>query len=112
MEALDLQIKRIIDVVDEVKGVAIITADHGNADEMFEYDKKKGAVKTNADGTPKAKTSHTLNPVPCVIYDNFYSDKYTVKSGAFGLSNIAATTVNFLGYEAPSMWNESLIEIK
>ena len=112
MEALDLQLKRIIDVVDEVKGVAIITADHGNADEMFEYDKKKGAVKTNADGTPKAKTSHTLNPVPCIIYDNFYNDKYTVKSGAFGLSNIAATTVNFLGYEAPKMWNESLIEIK
>ena len=109
MEALDLQLKRIIDVVDEVKGVAIITADHGNADEMFEYDKKKGAVKTNADGTPKAKTSHTLNPVPCIIYDNFYNDKYTVKSGAFGLSNIAATTVNFLGYEAPKMWNESLI---
>ena len=112
MEALDLQIKRIIDAVDEVKGVAIITADHGNADEMFEYDKKKGAVKTNSDGTPKAKTSHTLNPVPCIIYDNFYADKYTVKDGAFGLSNVAATTVNFLGYEAPSMWNESLIEIK
>ena len=112
MEALDLQLKRIIDVVDEVKGVAIITADHGNADEMFEYDKKKGAVKTNADGTPKAKTSHTLNPVPCIIYDNFYADKYTVKSGAFGLSNVAATTVNFLGYDAPKMWNESLIEIK
>ena len=112
MEALDLQIKRIIDVVDEVKGVAIITADHGNADEMFEYDKKKGTVKLNADGTPKAKTSHTLNPVPCIIYDNFYAEKYTVKSGAFGLSNIAATTVNFLGYEAPKMWNESLIEIK
>ena len=38
--------------------------------------------------------------------------KYTVKSGAFGLSNVAATTVNFLGYDAPKMWNESLIEIK
>lgn len=112
MEALDLQIKRIIDAVDEVKGVAIITADHGNADEMYEYDKKKGMVKTNADGSPKAKTSHTLNPVPCIIYDNFTSDKYTVKSGSFGLSNVAATTVNFLGYEAPSMWNESLIEVK
>ena len=112
MEALDLQLKRIIDVVDEARGVAIITADHGNADEMFEYDKKKGTVKLNADGTPKAKTSHTLNPVPCIIYDNFYADKYTVKSGAFGLSNVAATTVNFLGYEAPKMWNESLIEIK
>ena len=113
MEALDLQLARIIAAVDKAKGVAIITADHGNADEMYEFDKKKNAPKTNPDGTPKAKTSHTLNPVPCIIYDNFTADKYTVKpQAAFGLANIAATTVNFLGYEAPSMWKESLIEIK
>ena len=112
MEALDLQVARIIAAVDEAKGVAIITADHGNADEMFEYDKKKGAVKTNADGTPKAKTSHTLNPVPCIVYDNFYSDKYTVDAGEFGLANIAATTVKFLGYEPPKMWKESIISLK
>lgn len=113
MEALDLQLARIIAAVDAAGGVAIITADHGNADEMFEYDKKKACVKTNPDGSPKAKTSHTLNPVPCIIYDNFYADKYTVKSGDdFGLANVAATTVNMLGYNAPEMWNESLIEIK
>ncbi|MBQ0125867.1 MAG: 2,3-bisphosphoglycerate-independent phosphoglycerate mutase [Clostridiales bacterium] len=112
MEALDLQLARIIAAVDKAKGVAIITADHGNADEMFEYDKKTGGVKCGADGTPKSKTSHTLNPVPCIIYDNFYSDKYEVKDGGFGLSNVAATTVNFLGYDAPDMWNESLIKIK
>lgn len=113
MEALDLQLARIISAVDAAGGVAIITADHGNADEMYEYDKKKACVKTNSDGSPKAKTSHTLNPVPCIIYDNFYSDKYTVKSGDdFGLANVAATTVNMLGYDAPDMWNESLIEIK
>ena len=113
MEALDLQLARIIAAVDKAKGVAIITADHGNADEMYEYDKKKGCVKTNPDGPPKAKPSHTLNPVPCIIYDNFYSDKYTVKPQAkFGLANVAATTVNLLGYDAPEMWNESLIEAK
>lgn len=113
MEALDLQLKRIIDVVDELHGVALITADHGNADEMYELD-KKGNLKKNADGTYKAKTSHTLNPVPFIIYDNFYKDKYTVKAdeGKFGLSDVAATVVNFLGYEKPSMWDESVIEIK
>ena len=112
MEALDLQLARIIAAVDEAKGVAIITADHGNADEMFEYDKKKGAIKTNADGSPKAKTSHTLNPVPCIVYDNFYCDKYTVKTGDFGLANLAATTVEFLGYEPPKMWKEPIISLK
>ena len=62
----------------------------------------------------KAKTSHTRNRVPCIIYDNFSKDAYTVKAddGSFGLSDVAATTVNLLGYEAPSMWDPSLIELK
>ncbi len=114
MEALDLQLKRILDVVDKLHGVALITADHGNADEMYEMDKKTGAPKANEDGSLKAKTSHTLNPVPCIIYDNFYADGYKMKAdeGKFGLSNVAATMVNLLGYEAPDMWDESLIEIR
>ncbi len=112
MEALDLQLARILPVIDRLHGVAIITADHGNADEMYEVD-KKGAVKRDADGRPKAKTSHTLNPVPCILYDNFYQDKYTVLTeGSYGLSNVAATTVNLLGYQAPEMWNASMIRVK
>ena len=113
MEALDLQLARILKVVDELNGVAIITADHGNADEMYEVD-KKGDVKVGKDGNFKAKTSHTLNRVPCIIYDNNYSDKYTVKEddGSFGLSNVAATVVNFLGYNSPEMWDKSIIEVK
>ena len=114
MEALDLQLARILKVVDELQGVALITADHGNADEMYEIDKKTKAPKANKDGSFKAKTSHTLNPVPFIVYDNFYSDKYDLKQGRadFGLSNVAATTVNMLGYEAPSIWDETMIEIK
>ena len=110
MEALDLQLGRILPVVDALGGVALITADHGNADEMYEMD-KSGQPKADKNGKYKAKTSHTLNPVPCIIYDNFYTDKYTMKEGsAFGLANVAATTVNMLGYEAPEMWCESLIK--
>ena len=114
MEALDLQLKRIIDVIDKLHGVALITADHGNADEMYEMDKKTKQPKAEKDGSFKSKTSHTLNPVPCIIYDNFYSENYTVKAdnGQFGLANVAATMVNLLGYEAPEVWNESIIEVK
>ena len=114
MEALDLQLARILKVLDKMGGVALITADHGNADEMCEMDKKTGQPKTNKDGSLKAKTSHTLNPVPCIIYDNFFADKYTVKKdeGQFGLSNVAATMVNLLGYEAPDMWDESILDVK
>ena len=113
MEALDLQLARLLAVIDKLEGVALITADHGNADEMCEVD-KKGNLKLDKNGKPKAKTSHTLNPVPCIFYDNFYADKYTVKAddGQFGLSNVAATMVNLMGYEAPEMWDESIIEIK
>ena len=113
MEALDLQLGRILPVIDKVGGVCLITADHGNADEMAEFDKKTGSVKRNADGSLKAKTSHTLNPVPFIIYDNKYASSYTVKKdGKFGLSNVAATVVNLLGYEKPEMWDESIIELK
>ena len=114
MEALDLQLARILKVLDKVGGIALITADHGNADEMYEMDKKSGLPKADKNGNYKAKTSHTLNPVPCIIYDNVTNGAYTVKAdeGKFGLSNVAATMVNLLGYEAPSMWDESIIEVK
>ena len=115
MEALDLQLARILKVVDELGGVALITADHGNADEMYEMDKKSGQPKADKNGNFKAKTSHTLNPVPCIIYDNTDAKNfYTVKEdqGNFGLSNVAATMVNLMGYQAPDMWNESIIDVK
>ena len=113
MEALDIQLARILKVVDELHGAALITADHGNADEMYEIDKKTKGPKVEKDGSFKAKTSHTLNPVPFIIYDNFTSDAYKVKLGRddFGLSAVAATTVNMLGYEAPDIWDESMIEL-
>ena len=115
VEALDIQLGRILAVVDKLGGVALITADHGNADEMFEMDKKTGQPKADKNGKLKAKTSHTLNPVPCIIYDNTDAkEHYTVKQdlGQFGLSAVAATMVNLLGYEAPAMWDEGVIELK
>ena len=113
MESLDLCLARLLPEIDKVHGVAIITADHGNADEMYELDKKTGLPKIDKEGHYKAKTSHTLNPVPCIIYDNFGTDNYTVKTeGSYGLSNIAATLVNLMGYKAPDFWDESMIELK
>jgi 2,3-bisphosphoglycerate-independent phosphoglycerate mutase len=71
--------------------------------------------KAGKDGSFKAKTSHTLNRVPCIIYDNTDAAKsYTVKedNGSFGLSNVAATMVNLMGYTAPNMWDESILDVK
>ena len=114
MEALDLQLARLLPVIDRLGGVALLTADHGNADEMYETD-KKGEPKVGKDGSYKAKTSHTLNRVPCIIYDNTDTkNAYSVKAddGSFGLSSVAATMVNLMGYEAPDMWDASIIEVK
>jgi 2,3-bisphosphoglycerate-independent phosphoglycerate mutase len=113
VEAVDLALRRLLPVVDALGGVALITADHGNADEMFEVDKKTGKPKTNTDGSIKAKTSHTLSPVPLILYDNQTNGTVSLRLGNdFGLSNVAATVANLLGYEAAEMWDESMLELK
>ncbi len=111
VETVDLCLGRLLPVLDQLGGMAIITADHGNADEMFELD-KKGNPLVDKNGRIKAKTSHTLNPVPCIFYDNRHRGAYEVVPGQFGLANLAATTVNLLGFEAPEMWEQGVLRFK
>ena len=113
IEAVDLQLARILPVVKALGGVALITADHGNADEMYEIDKKSGQPARNADGSFKAKTSHTLNPVPFLLYDPVTGGKLGLRQlpGA-GLSNIAATITNLLGFEKHAKWDETLLDVR
>ena len=113
IEAVDLQLARILPVIDALGGVALITADHGNADEMYELDKKTRQPALNADGSFKPKTAHTLNPVPLILYDNISGERLALRqtTGA-GLSNIAATVANLLGLEKHEKWDESLLEIR
>jgi 2,3-bisphosphoglycerate-independent phosphoglycerate mutase len=115
MESMDLQIGRIAKAVEKAGGVMVITADHGNSDDMYEHDKKTGAVSRKADGTPKAKTSHSLNPVPCIVYDPAYQGEYPAKSGegdlneGLGISSIAATIIQLLGYVPPANYDKSIL---
>jgi 2,3-bisphosphoglycerate-independent phosphoglycerate mutase len=112
IEALDLQLARLLPVIDAMGGVALITADHGNADEMFEIDKKTKQPSLNTDGSFKAKTAHTLNPVPLILYDNTTGGKLGLKlSATAGLSNIAATVAGLLGLEKHASWDTSLLEV-
>ena len=113
IEAVDLQLARILPVIDAVGGVALITADHGNADEMYEIDKKTKAPAQNKDGSYKAKTAHTLNPVPLILYDNVSGGRLGLKqTETAGLSNLAATVANLVGLEKHAAWDESLLEIR
>ncbi|HEY5961936.1 MAG TPA: 2,3-bisphosphoglycerate-independent phosphoglycerate mutase [Polyangiaceae bacterium] len=111
MQALDLQLARLLPAIAAAGGVAMITADHGNADEMYELD-KKGNVKRSKAGEPKAKTSHTLNPVPFILVSGNSSSNCRLRADlkAPGLSNLAATVLNLLGFEAPADYDASLIE--
>ena len=117
MEAMDLQIGRIREAVDKAGSVMLITADHGNSDDMYEHDKKTGAVSLKADGTPKAKTAHSLNPVPCIVYDPDYRGEYPNAAGegslqtGLGISSIASTCIELLGYIAPADYDKSVIQL-
>ena len=112
VEAVDLVLGRLLPVIKRLNGVALITADHGNADEMYEID-KKGAVKME-NGKPKAKTSHTLNPVPFIVYDPAHAGSYALRSDIAkpGLAHIAATVLDLMGYQAPPGYEPSLIQWK
>lgn len=112
IEAVDLCLGRLLKVVDALGGMAVITADHGNADEMYELDKKTGKPSVTKEGRIKAKTSHTLNPVPCIFHDKQMMGAYDIAGSGHGLANLAATTVNLLGFEAPEIWNRSIIRFK
>ncbi|MBN1472593.1 MAG: 2,3-bisphosphoglycerate-independent phosphoglycerate mutase [Syntrophaceae bacterium] len=103
METVDKCLGELLNAIKETGGIAVVTADHGNADQMFTIDKK---------GVKSVKTAHTLNPVPFVIYDPFYQKEYRMADlKEKGLSNIAATLLNLLGYEKPENYDSSLIEM-
>jgi 2,3-bisphosphoglycerate-independent phosphoglycerate mutase len=111
VEVVDLVLSRLLPAIKELGGVAIVTADHGNADEMYELD-KKGGVKYEND-RPKAKTSHTLNPVPAIIYDPQLAGEYRLDSSIAkpGLANLAATCLFLMGYQSPPDYEPSLISL-
>ncbi len=113
MEALDLCIGRLKSSVEKAGGVMLLTADHGNADDMFEHDKKTGDVKIKENRKPKAKTSHSLNPVPCIIYDPEYNGEYSTElNEGLGISSVATTCIELLGYEAPEDYDKSVLNWK
>lgn len=113
VEAVDLALARLLPAIEAAGGVALITADHGNADEMFELDKKTKQPALNADGSFKAKTAHTLNPVPLILFDKVTGGRLGLKqTDTAGLSSIAATVANLLGLEKHARWDEGVLEVK
>jgi 2,3-bisphosphoglycerate-independent phosphoglycerate mutase len=104
IETVDQCVGELLQVVDELEGIAVVTADHGNSDVMFTVDKN---------GERQVKTAHSLNPVPFAIFDPGYNGEYEMAClKRPGLTNIAATLLNLLGYEKVEDYDPSLIDIK
>ena len=97
MECVDNGLKAIIEAADKYGYTVLITADHGNADQMTETKKGKTSVRT----------AHSLNPVPFIIYDK--DTVWTIKEGAYGLANVAPTVVKMMGLNAPACWEDSMV---
>lgn len=111
VETVDLCIGRLLPAIQAAGGILVISADHGNADDMYEHDKKSGKVK-NENGKLKVKTAHSLNPVPVIIYDPSQCAKLTLNGHTgLGISSLAATCLRLLGFEPPANYDPSVIEV-
>jgi 2,3-bisphosphoglycerate-independent phosphoglycerate mutase len=102
VEVVDLCLARLVPVIEELGGVLVVTADHGNADQMFDR---------AADGTEKPRTSHSLNPVPFAIFDPREPGRAPeVRTDAdAGLGNVAATCLELMGLQPPDDYLPSLL---
>lgn len=98
MESVDLALGRLEKVCKEEGYTMLVTADHGNADEMLEKNKK---------GEIQVRTAHSLNPVPFIIVDDDL--RYEIAEGEFGLANVAPTIVKMLGLPVPETWEKPMI---
>jgi 2,3-bisphosphoglycerate-independent phosphoglycerate mutase len=112
MGGLDICVQRIRKAIEKAGGVMVITADHGNSDDMLEHD-KKGNLKYDKNGVPARKTSHSLNPVPCIVFDPQNQGEYgpELREG-LGISSVAATCIELLGYIPPEDYDPSVLILK
>ena len=96
VEAVDECVGRIVKIIEEKKGNLLITADHGNAEQMIDY----------ATGEPH--TAHTTNPVPIILI----TENQSIRLKENGkLADLAPTMLDLMGIEKPEeMTGESLLE--
>jgi 2,3-bisphosphoglycerate-independent phosphoglycerate mutase len=115
VETVDLQLARLARVVEELQGILVVTADHGNADEMFQRDKAGAVLRDKKTGHAVVKTSHTLNAVPFLIHDPGRADRYEIdpaRAAAAGLANATATCIELLGFVPPDDLAPSLLRFR
>lgn len=111
VSCVDLCLGRVIDAVRRRNGILVVSADHGNADDMFERD-KQGKPKHNPDtGRFKARTSHSLNPVPAMVYAPADPSAWRLAeaSESMGISSLAATCLVLMGWIPPEDYDPPIV---
>jgi 2,3-bisphosphoglycerate-independent phosphoglycerate mutase len=112
---VDLQLARLAKVVEELQGILVVTADHGNADEMYQRDKTGHVQRDKRTGQPVVKTSHSLNAVPFFIHDPARGDRYEIdpaRTKDAGIANVTATCLELLGFVPPDDLEPSLLRFR
>ncbi|MBR6965967.1 MAG: 2,3-bisphosphoglycerate-independent phosphoglycerate mutase [Clostridia bacterium] len=100
VETVDLCLTRILKACDEHNCILVVTADHGNSDQMLEKNKK---------GEVSVRTAHSLRPVPFIIHDKDARHEMDTES-PFGLANVAPTVVELLGLKPYDCWEKSMLK--
>jgi 2,3-bisphosphoglycerate-independent phosphoglycerate mutase len=111
MEFVDACLGTLVDACAEVGAILLVTADHGNADEMYELDKKGAPILV--DGVRKPRTSHSLNPVPFVLVDPTHAWQLDcpplTKDGGPGIAQIGGTLLTLFGVPLPADYLPPLV---
>ena len=93
IETIDECVGKVVEAIEKVEGVLLITADHGNAEQMIDYK------------TGEPHTAHTTNPVPLVVVG---MNNIELKTGK--LADLAPTMLDIMGLDKPEeMTGESII---
>jgi len=109
METVDACVGRVEAAVRQAGGVLLVTADHGNADQMYEVDAKKGVYAVGKDGERKVRTAHSLNPVPFILVDPSARFRLDTAVSNPGLANIGAAMLHLVGLVPPADWEPSVV---
>jgi 2,3-bisphosphoglycerate-independent phosphoglycerate mutase len=114
VEAVDLCLSRLLRAVKKARGILVVSADHGNADDMFECNHKTGEIiHDEKTGKPKPRTAHSLNPVFAHVYEPTGNVKMGLSQHEnLGISSLAATCLTLLGFVPPEDYTPSIIDIK